>query len=101
MPELNGKLKGNMDRFEIDESDSLIAKDFKQQLLSQNSSRSSRGDRKKEFEERRQLRKKLKKMKFKKRKEFLSKIEMDELNADYSRIRKVKRNKLSENDLDF
>lgn len=100
MPELVGKLKGNMDRFEIEETDNIIAKDFKQQLTSQNENNPERSERKREYEDRKKLRTKLKKMKFKKRKEFLDKIDFDELNSDYSKVKKAKRKKISEADLD-
>ena len=101
MPELNGKLKGNMDRFEIEEADHLIAKEFKQRLASLSSAKPGRSERRKEFEEKQKLRSKLKKMKYKKRRDYLNKMDMDELNADYSKVRKAKRKKICENDLDF
>ena len=101
MPELNGRLKGNMDRFEIEEADGLIAKEFKQRLVSLNSAKPGRKERRKEFEEKKKLRSKLKKMKYKKRRDYLNKMDMDELNADYSKVRKAKRRKIAENDLDF
>ena len=99
MPELKGRLKGNMDRFEIEESDNLIAKEFKQRLVS--SAKPGRSERRKEFEEKLKLRSKLKKMKYKKRREYLNKMDMDELNADYSKVRKAKRRRIGEDDLDF
>lgn len=101
MPELNGKLKGNMDRFEIEEADHLIAKEFKQRLASLSLAKPGRSERRKEFEEKQKLRSKLKKMKYKKRRDYLNKMDMDELNADYSKVRKAKRRKICENDLDF
>lgn len=101
MPELKGRLKGNMDRFEIEESDNLIAKEFKQRLVSQSAAKPGRSERRKEFEEKQKLRSKLKKMKYKKRREYLNKMDMDELNADYSKVRKAKRRRIAEDDLDF
>ena len=89
-----------MDRFEIEDADIEIAKQFKKQLLEQNESKPEKSEKRKEFEEKQKLRTKLKKMKFKKRKEYLNKIDFDELNSDYSKIKKVKRRKFTEKDLD-
>ena len=101
MPELNGKLKGNMDRFEIEEGDNLIAKQFTEQLKSLHELNEHKSERRQEFEEKQKLRTKLKKMKFKKRKDYLNKVDLDSLNSDYAKLRKIKRRKRSENDLDF
>jgi len=95
MPELNGKLKGNMDRFEVDETDLVIAKEFKKQLENENLLKPGKSDRRNELNEKLKMRQKLKKMKYKKRREFLSKIDQDELLADYAQIRKAKRKRLS------
>lgn len=96
MPELSGKLKGIATRLQIDDGDAQIAKDHKKVLDARKPGKVVTEQQQK----RKLLGKKIKKMKGDKRRDFVRQLEFDELQSDVRMLKKAKRKKISEQELE-